>query len=319
MSEKSSGLPSWLLPVCTCISCGGALSISESSELTEDRTQTGLLSCDPCDRSWPILAGIPMMLEDPSTYLAQYRESVLASLAEVNAASPEALALIDWFIGDVRSEAMRYGDDWTSAEAASVDDGELDSPVESNAALDAYAKLVQCNEEDGGHQTVLKMLGERLQGFVIEVGPGAGEVSKSLAASCKNLLLLDFSLRSLLLAQAKARTENAAEVASILCDVSLFDMASECADAIVAVNVVDIIEEPESFLRSASRWLKADCPFVLTTPDPSLGSGYEPMLLETLDLLEYTLETVQDGIPWLREHSARHCQLYWLQAICVSI
>ncbi|MBL4632916.1 MAG: class I SAM-dependent methyltransferase [Kofleriaceae bacterium] len=327
MADEIPGLSPWLLHLCTCLDCGDALSVTQCTEVDEGgRTRTGILLCSSCERLWPILAGIPLLVDEPATYLAQYRESVLASLAEVNLASSKALSLIDDTIGSVRADAMRYGDDWTAGEDTAEAHGDTTSDVASDAASDdrgeakrLYLQLVKCNQEAGVTGTVLSMLGAAQKGLIVEAGPGAGEISRALAERCEQLLLLDFSLRSLLRARTKAHNEEGAKVGAILCDLSQFDMASECADAIVAANVVDIIDEPQSFLRAASRWLKADSPFVMTTPDPSLGEGYDEALCEMLESLEYTIDDVRDDIPWLRRHSSRYSQLYWLQAICASI
>ncbi len=324
MGDEIPGLSPWLSALCSCLDCGDALSVTQCTEVDEaGRTRTGVLVCSSCERMWPILAGIPLLVDEPATYLAQYRESVLASLAEVNLATSAALERIDGFIGSVRADAMRYGDDWTAGEASG--DARTDTTSDALAddtseAMHLYRKLAQCNQEAGVSGTVLSMLGAAPKGLIVEAGPGAGEISRALAERCQQLVLLDFSLRSLLRARTNAQGAKAgAKVGAILCDLSQFDMASECADAIVAANVVDIIDEPQSFLRAASRWLKVDSPFIMTTPDPSLGEGYDEALREMLENLEYTIDDVKDDIPWLRRHSARYSQLYWLQAICASI
>ncbi len=324
MGDEIPGLSPWLLSICACLDCGDALSVTQCTEVDEEgRTRTGILLCSSCERLWPILAGIPFLVDEPATYLAQYRESVLASLAEVNLATSEALKCIDDTIGSVRADAMRYGDDWTAEEDTADAGMDTTSDVASDDTSEAkhlYRQLAQCNQEEGVAGTVLSMLGSAPKGLIVEAGPGAGEISRALSERCEQLLLLDFSLRSLLRARTKAHGAKAGtKVGAILCDLSQFDMASECADAIVAANVVDIIDEPQSFLRAASRWLKADSPFVMTTPDPSLGEGYDEALREMLESLEYTIDDVRDDIPWLRRHSSRYSQLYWLQAICVSI
>jgi SAM-dependent methyltransferase len=254
------------------------------------------------------------MLADPGEYLATYRESVLTSLVEEGKASQSALAIVDDFSRGYVVDPMRYADDWTAVEG-----GEASPKLAvSSQALENFHALTQADKDAGLHATVLRMIGGEHHDSIIEVGPGAGGLSPLLAAQCDQLVLIDSSLRSLLRSQRACRSAKAG-VAAIVGDAENLEMASDCASVVVAANLVDLLDEPERFLLSVSRWLVRKGDFILTTPEPSLGTESDDALRELMESLEFKVDAEDDGIPWIRMHSARYSQLYWLQALRTSI
>jgi SAM-dependent methyltransferase/uncharacterized protein YbaR (Trm112 family) len=304
----------WLHAFLACQECSGELTLGDELESQDDDLITGSVECAECELSWPVLGGVPLMLSDPGAYLASYRESVLTSLVEVDRASPAALAIVDEFGSGYENEALRYGDDWTAEESG----GSTPTLPASSPAQKHFAALVQANRECGLHATVLKLLDNQRHDSIVEVGPGAGGLSRLLAERCDRLVLVDLSLRSLLRSQT-ACAGAGAKVAAMVGDAAALELASDCAHAVVAANVVDLLEAPEPFLVSVSRWLVRRGEFILTTPDPSLGSESDDALADLVASLEYQIDEQADGIPWIRRHSARYSQLYWLQALRASI
>ncbi len=304
----------WLLAYLSCQECSGELQLAEEAETRGDDLITGSLACAECELVWPVLGGVAIMLADPGEYLSCYRESVLASLVEEGMASASALAIVDDFGQGYEVEMMRYADDWTKGEA-----GEASPELPTGSPeLENFHALLRANEECGLQATVLRMIGDQHIDSIIEVGPGAGGLSPLLAAKCDQLVLVDTSLRSLLRSLQACRSAQA-EVACLVGDAESLEMASDCASAVVAANVVDLLDEPERFLVSVSRWLVRNGDFILTTPEPSLGTDSDHALRELMQSLEFKLDAEEDHIPWIRMHSARYSQLYWLQALRTSI
>ncbi len=304
----------WLNAFLACQDCGADLAPALSIESEDDELITGTLPCAECELSWPVLGGVPFLVPDPAAYLSSYRESVLTTLVEVGLASAAALALVDEFCEGHQSDVMRYADDWTSQEVG-AEVGEL---AEGGAARAAFQALLHQEREGGLVQTLLGMLGDKEAGTIIEVGPGAGGLSSQLADRCQELLLIDFSLRSVLRAQ-RACAAGRAQVAAVVGDASSLELASDKASLVVAANLVDLLDQPDSFLIAASRWLVRDGGLILSTPDPSLGGERDEFVRELLESLEFSVDEVVDGIPWIRMHSPRYSQLYWLQALRASI
>lgn len=307
-------MKAWLLSYLACQECGGELCESEVIEKRDDELWTGTLECSECQLLWPVLGGVPFLLHDPGEYLCQYRESVLSTLVEYDSASQEALRLVDDFARDHECEAMRFGDDWTAHEAGAPEP----ALVASSEAQVSYEGLQELNRREGLESTLLKMLGAAPHEVLIEVGPGAGALSEQLAKSCKTLVLVDVSLRGLLRSQSRVGDGSAA-VGCILGDAADVELATNRASAVIAANVVDLLDEPETFLTAVSRWLEPRGEIILSSPDPSLGTENDDFLGELLEALDFRIKENCDGIPWLREHSPRYAQIYWLRAIRASI
>lgn len=304
----------WLHAFLACQECSGELSIAESAETNGDALITGTLACGECELSWPVLGGVPVMLVDPGAYLSSYRESLLTSLVEFEYASPAALRIVDEFCSGYQNEPTRYGDDWTAEESG----GPAPTLGSGSDSLQIFQELAQANQKAGLHPTVLRLLDGEHHDSIVEVGPGAGGLSALLAQRCDQLVLIDLSMRSLL-RSVRASSPGKAKVAALIGDAAALELASDCAHAVVAANVIDLLDVPEPFLASVSRWLVRKGELILTTPDPSLGSESDEGLRDLLEAQEYKIDELEDGIPWIRMHSARYSQLYWLQALRASI
>ncbi len=307
----------WAVALCACQSCSGPLELDTPIETRDGVVLTGEVHCPHCELHWPILAGVVLLLPEPGEYLGRYRESVLATLAEFGEASAPAVALVERYA--TRSvEPAHYQDDWTESEAAgALEAMALHSPDRGKAHLLFAQFLEQCKSE-GLEEQLLSMMGTGHYQRIVEVGPGAGLLSQALSERCEELLLVDRSLRSVLMARQRAQS-GTAKICGLVGDVCQLELASECCDRVVAANVVDIIEEPAEFLQSMARWLRSSGKALLSTPDPGLGSDEDTRLVDMLSALEFDIEEVRDAIPWLRTHSTRNSQVYWLLAVCVSV
>ena len=66
-----------LLELLGCPRCGGELAPRDSA--------LPQLGCEDCGAEYPVLAGVPILVADPSRYVAQHRDAILATLLEVGA------------------------------------------------------------------------------------------------------------------------------------------------------------------------------------------------------------------------------------------
>ncbi len=308
-------MKSWLLNYLACQECGGELCESEAIERREEEVWTGTLECLECQLLWPVLGGVPFLLQDPGEYLARYRESILSTLVEFDSASQEALQLIDDFAQPHQVELLRFADDWTPEEA-----GEEVALLEVESdAMDALASLRDIERGEGLNSSLLDMLQVAAPyDALVEIGPRAGGLSQKLAGISRTLILIDLSLRSLLRAKLRA-SASSAQVACILGDVAYLELGADRIAAVVAANIVDRIEEPEHFLSSVCRWLVPHGELLVSSTNPSLGTESDDFLGELLEAFNYRIEDSRDGIPWLRTHSPRHAQIYWVRALRASI
>ncbi len=127
---------SWLDALLACPRCRRGLR-------SDGRGPNGVQLCGRCG-PYPRLAGVPVLVQEPHVWCASFREAALASLAEVGAATEDAVAVVDAFAAAApHAEPRRFGDDWTAGEGreSARAPGEAERPLEdaSTAASTAEA------------------------------------------------------------------------------------------------------------------------------------------------------------------------------------
>lgn len=296
----------WLIDTLACPfqGCRGPLAVVGGG-------QDGVLSCTECEAPYPVLGGIPVLTELPTSWLATYRESVLATLAETGLASPAAVSIIATFAdpaGD--TEPMRFGDDWLAR------DLELDWPsppsgTDQAAELDAFLR----NARDWGPTQVLPaLLGGGPLGRVLELGCGAGLLTEVLRFGAEHYAILDVSLRAL--THTLGNTQDDEPVpAAVVAEAECLPFADAGFDTLVAASLVDLLDDPHAFMAEAHRVLKVGGRLALTTPEPDLGSGDDNRLRELAEQAGFRLIREVDGVPWIRPHRSRFYQVYVVKAL----
>lgn len=179
-------LPRWLTQRLACPGCGGPLAFGP-----------GVCRCARCG-PYPVLGDVPLLVAAPADYCASFRESLLAALAEHGLASREAVEVVEAFAQAGRGEAQRFGDDWTADEAR----GEAPPTPVRGPASDALDALEAAAASHGPAAWLAERLGAPR--IALELGCGAGVLSRRLAGATRRLIVADFSLRAVLQARAKA-------------------------------------------------------------------------------------------------------------------
>jgi SAM-dependent methyltransferase len=307
-------MQAWLLEVAACplADCGGRLEIRPGGRSVDDRLRVGLLGCSACQSLYPVLAGVPVLVPDPAAWLAGYRESVLAALAEAGEASPEAVSLIDSFCRGVPgAEPLRFGDDWTAAEAGAAPV----RPPESGEAGRAFARFLDAAADRGPDDTLMALLDGEL-GTVWEVGCGAGTLSRRLRTRAGRLVVSDLSLRAALRARDAAGAVTGAPLAAAVIDAESIGILPGAVDTVVAAELVDLLDHPERFVAGVADALAVGGRLALATPAPSLGEpGDDDVLAEVIDSAGLTIAEARDAVPWIRAHDRRYYQVYFARVV----
>lgn len=292
----------WWSTVLRCPRCGGALDLGKQ-----------LARCEVCG-PYPVLGDVPVLVADPSGYCARFHDAILAALAEHDLAEREAVSVVEAFAEGRAEPAQSFGDDWTSHEASG---GEAPVPVKG-AATKALGTLLRVAREDGPASWFSRRL--RPVKLALEVGCGAGERSEVLAQHAERLLVGDLSLRAVFRGRARAVSDgrHGAEVAGVVMNAEALPIRRGTLDLLVAEHVVDLLDEPFEFLTQARKALRKKGELLITTPEPSLGSG-EDDALEGLALrAKFKVRERRDGLPWLRVNSARFVECYLVQALALT-
>lgn len=271
--------------------CGGAL--------TPRRGGT-LLGCRACPALYPVLADVPILVPSPHVYLASYRDPVLATLAAAGCADRDAVALIDAFAEAAGpTEPLAFGDDWTRGE------GRIRRPTAATDD-DAIAAWLASAPDPGAR--LAEAVPDRAR-IVVELGCGDNRLSALLARRGRTVVVADLSLR------AAVRTRDATGAIAVVLDAAALPLAPASIDAIVAANLIDLLDEPGRFLADAAAAVRPDGRVIVSTPAPALGTDDDGALARGFAAAGLPVVASTRGLPWLRAHSPRHYQLYFADLV----
>jgi len=287
-----------------CPTCGAPL-----------KTTPDGLECAEDDESFPRLGPFWVLQPAADLALSRHRDAFLAALAETGEVSRSALARIEAAHRHHRAEPEPLKDDITGPEDGIADVGGPRGP-----ATDALAALDTLGTEHGP----LAMLAERLSltegsfARVAEIGPGAGRLTRVLAPLSEELVLVDKVPRTLLRARALVARDGHPLPVLVVAEGEALPLAPDAYDRIVAMNVIDLLDDPAAFLEQSLAALAPGGQLLLTTPDPGLGSPSSEVLAELVRALGGEVLEVVDGLPWLRHVSPRHRQVYLTQLLVAT-
>ncbi|MFK7992051.1 MAG: class I SAM-dependent methyltransferase [Sandaracinaceae bacterium] len=260
--------------------------------------RAGELRCD-CGHVTPVLGGVPILVPDPAVWCARYREAALATLAETGRLTPPDLDRLNSWAERTRGVAAdRFSDDWVGAEVGAANVG---MQVGSAAATE-LAQWVQARRA----QPFEDRLAAHVEGAGLEVGCGAATATTALLRR-GSVVSGDMSLRAALHAADKGASP-------AVFDAHALPFAGGTFDWIVAANVVDLLDDPAAFLAGALACLRPGGRLVVSTPDPALGGDHD-VLVPLLDEVGFGIVRVEDGLPWMRAHHARHLEVYINQLV----
>lgn len=242
--------------------------------------------------------GVPILVPDPIGWCARHRDAVIAAVATHGgdvAAVVDALAVV---AADARDIQAPFVDDFTPEEARDapppplVDAGLQDLIDDGDTPLSFLARHVPAADA------------------VVEIGPGAGGLSTLLGPLAKKtLVVLDLSLRSVLLARRGA----GARCVGVVADACMLPIADGAADVIVAENVVDVVDDADAFIAGIHRALRRGGTVALTTPGPELDGGAD--VDARLRAAGFVIDVAHDGLRWPRVHGRRHVELWTCRGI----
>lgn len=300
--------PPWLLDVVACPLCLGHVALRP----TTSGESASTCGCNSCGALFPVLAGVPVLLHAPHRWMAEYRDAILASLAEIDAIGPDTLAVVDAFAEAAgRVEPHRFGDDWVVGEGH--ESPRIETPERYAKTLGAFVQDAQARNPVSVIESILR---ERPLGTVVEIGAGAGVLAAHLAQHADHLLVTDLSLRAALRARAVIGGEPG-RVAAAVMDAENLALANGAVDTLVAVNVIDLLDEPFAFAEEAAERLAENGRLAICTPDPALGdpSGDATAVDRLIEMSGLRIIRTEEAVPWLRPHSRRELQVYFTRII----
>lgn len=288
-----------LLDLLTCAApdCGGRLVVADRDGL--------VLACRRCPARYPVLADVPIMVPAPAAYLASYRDAVLATLADCGRASRRAVEVVRAFAdAGGATEPLGFGDDWVADEDARP------APATDDAAIAAWLATAP------DARSHLAALVPGRAAIVVEVGCGASGLARALAAPGRHVIATDLSLRAVVRTLGARRRP---ALSGAVVDAEALPFRARSIDAVVAVNLIDLLDRPDRFVAAIADALRRRGTAIVATPEPGLGTGDDATLGHALAAAGLTLDDYQRGVPWLRGHSPRHYQLYFTDVAVAGV
>jgi SAM-dependent methyltransferase len=293
MERNRVRIPSWVTERLACPRCSGALQVT-----------TLLLRCAHCG-PYPRLGGVPILVPEPASWCATFFDAALAALAETQRASAGDVETLRAFADAAgAADPARFSDDWTTWESLGQPAPSLvDGPARQS--LDDLASI----SERAGPTTWL--CARTPQGTVLEVGCGAGQTQRRLLSNKRRLVAGDFSLRAVLTAHRHGGG------IPVVLDAHALPFSARRFDAIVAENLVDLLDEPARFFSSAAGTLTHTGQLLISTPAPALGApdGDESTLERHAMKAGFEVFERAIGLPWLRVNSVRFVETWLVNTV----
>ncbi|MCU0696346.1 MAG: class I SAM-dependent methyltransferase [Myxococcaceae bacterium] len=293
-------LSRWAVEVLACPRCGRRLEGLGRAANTVARCA----ACGP----YPVLAGVPVLVPEPASWCAIFYDAALSALAEVGAATPAAVETLRAFAAAAPgAEPGRFSDDWTSWEAEGRDAPDF---VEG-PAHEALERLVTVA---GAHAPMTWLAGRAPSGVVLEVGCGAGRLTRALTKPSRRVLVGDASLRAVLLASRAAPGS-----VPVVLDAQALPVAPRSLDGLIAEHVVDLLDDAEAFFVSAQLALAPKGTLLVATPKPGLDSPDDDdrQVEQLARAAGFVVHEHADGLPWLRQNHARFLEVWLVQALAL--
>lgn len=300
-------MPAWLHGVVGCALCRGDL-----AERRRAGASAGVLHCADCGAPYPVLAGVPVLVPEPHVWIAAHR----ADIVELLAGDEASLEVVDAFAAAAPDEpAQPFVDDWVPGELTGSD-----WPEPPARFGDTFGRFLDEAGESNPVSAIVRLLGASI-GTAIELGIGAGTLTGSLLMRAERLVVADRSLRAVLGVLARERTVlRDTPRAGIIVDAERLPLRPGALDLVAAANLIDLLDDPDTFLATAAMALRPGGRIALITPAPDLGDDAvgDGALDAALRAAGFEGLSGEDWVPWVRAHRAREWQVYFTRVVVAS-
>ncbi len=222
--------------------------------------------CAACDRTYPVICGIPDLRVAPDPYIGIDADRAKGRAIAERAADLDFAGLVAWYYAHTDVVPAHHARAYTR--------GLLAAEARAAASLAAWdAHLVS-----GG--------GAALGGDLLEVGCGTGPLLVATAPRVRSLVGVDVAFRWLVVAH-KRLAEGGVDTMLVCANAEALPFAGAAFDAVAMESVLEVVQDQAGALAEAARVARPGAPLVIATPnrfslgpDPHVGTWGAGLLPE---------------------------------------
>ena len=287
------------------------LSLETFLEL-KDECIEGFLSCENCTSKYPIIQGVPILMEN----FHEYARKRILSFGKwiVNCKSPEIKAFL-------RSEGVKIGNP-TYNDRYEENNILYKSYLKAHYGYPSDDKLLSLLKKEIKPDHIYKMLTSNtlnLNGIGLDIGCSIGSSTFELSKKLSYVFGIDLSFSFILEARKRMQNRKSRNMEFIVADATNLPFRSKFFQIVVALNVIDRMDFKKLIL-SINSCIKKYGKLILADPYHFVdNNGKEEFdsvqIRKKLEKFGYKIKNRESYIPWILKMNERSYLFYFVDFV----
>ena len=278
----------------------------------KDECIEGFLSCENCTSKYPIIQGVPILMEN----FHEYARKRILSFGKwiVNCKSPEIKAFL-------RSEGVKIGNP-TYNDRYEENSILYKSYLKAHYGYPSDDKLLSLLKKEIKPDHIYKMLASNslnLNGIGLDVGCSIGSSTLQLSKKLSYVFGIDLSFSFILEARKRMQNRKSRNMEFIVADATNLPFRPKFFQIVVALNVVDRMDFKKLIL-SINSCIKKYGKLILADPYHFVdNNGKEEFdsveIRKKLEKFGYKIKNRESYIPWILKMNERSYLFYFVDFV----
>ena len=284
------------------------LSLESFLEL-KDECIEGFLSCENCTSKYPIIQGVPVLMEN----FHEYARQRILSFGKwiVNSKSPQLKAFL-------RSEGVKIGNP-TYNDCYEENSILYKSYLKAHYGYPSNDKLLSLLNKEIKPDHIYKMLASNslnLNGIGLDIGCSIGSSTFELSKKLSYVFGIDLSFSFILEARKRMQNRKSRNMEFIVADATNLPFRSKFFQIVVALNVIDRMDFNKLIL-SINSCIKKYGKLILVDPyhfvDNNGKEKFDSVKIRNkLEKFGYKIKNKESYIPWIIKMNERSYLFYFV-------
>ncbi len=284
------------------------LSLESFLELKEECTE-GILSCKNCKSRYPIIQGVPIILENFHEYA---RQRILTfGKWIVNSKSPEIRAFL-------KSEGIKIGNP-TYNDRYEENNIWYKSYLKAQHGYSSNDKLLSLLKKKIKPDQIYKMIASsnlNLSGIGLDIGCSIGSSTYELSKKLSYVFGIDLSYSFIIEARKRMQNRKSKNMEFIVADATNLPFRPQFFQIVVALNIIDRVDF-NKLIFAINSCIKRYGKFILVDPyhfvdDNSKDKFGSVQIRKNLEKFGYEIKNKELYIPWIIKMNERSYLFYFV-------